>query len=126
MISLEDPDPQVTGAEGVSDLPDLVTSIRRDWFERWHVKSALLLRQIGAVNNAGYQFLGAGKSEVAREVLALNTRLFPESANTWDSLGEAYMTLGNGEEAIRNYEKSLELNAGNSNATAMIARIREE
>jgi len=58
MISFEDPDPQVTGAEGVSDLPDLVTSIRRDWFERWHVKSALLLRQIGAVNSAGVDFNG--------------------------------------------------------------------
>ena len=53
MISLEDPNPQVTGGSGVSTIPDLVTSIRRDWFSRWHVKSALLLRQIGAIANNG-------------------------------------------------------------------------
>jgi hypothetical protein len=53
MISLEDPNPQVTGGSGVSNYPDLVTSIRRDWFSRWHVKSALLLRQIGAISNNG-------------------------------------------------------------------------
>jgi hypothetical protein len=53
MISLEDPQPQVAGATGVSDVPDLVSSIRRDWFNRWHVKTAFLLRQIRASNNAG-------------------------------------------------------------------------
>jgi hypothetical protein len=53
MVSLEDPNPQVTGGSGVSDYPDLVASIRRDWFSRWHVKSALLVRQIGAIANNG-------------------------------------------------------------------------
>ena len=58
MISLEDPNPQVTGGEGVSNLPDIVTSIRRDWFGDWHVKSGLLLRQIRAINNAGVDLNG--------------------------------------------------------------------
>ena len=80
----------------------------------------------GAVNRAGYRFLTAGKHEVARDLLALNTRLFPDASNAWDSLGEAYMTLGNAAEAIKNYEKSLELNADNANAIEMIAKIREE
>jgi hypothetical protein len=53
IISLEDPNPQVTGGTGVSDIPDLVTSIRRDWFGGWHVKTAVLLRQLRAINNAG-------------------------------------------------------------------------
>ena len=53
MISLEDPNPEVTGGEGVSDLPDLVSSIRRDWFGGWHVKSAVLLRQVRAIPNDG-------------------------------------------------------------------------
>jgi len=53
MVSLEDPNPQVTGGTGVSDLPDLIVSIRRTWFNRWHAKTALLMRQIGAINNAG-------------------------------------------------------------------------
>ncbi len=53
MISLEDPNPQVTGGEGISDLPDLVSSVRRDWFGGWHVKTAVLLRQIRAIPNDG-------------------------------------------------------------------------
>jgi hypothetical protein len=35
------------------------------------------------------------------------------------------MVLGNDDEAIRFYERSLALNPENSNAEAMIARIRE-
>ncbi len=58
MISIEDPQPQVTGGTGVSDVPDLVSSIRRDWFNRWHVKTAVLLRQIRAVSNAGLDVNG--------------------------------------------------------------------
>jgi hypothetical protein len=53
MVSIEDPNPQVTGGEGVSELPDLIVSVRRDWFARWHVKSAVLLRQIRANVNVG-------------------------------------------------------------------------
>jgi cytochrome c-type biogenesis protein CcmH/NrfG len=78
------------------------------------------------VNGGGYGFLQAEKLEVARAVFALNTRLFPEAANTWDSLGEVHMRLGNGAEAVRHYRKSLELNPENENAKAMIARIEGE
>jgi hypothetical protein len=53
MISIEDPAPEVTGGDGVSDLPDIVTSIRRDWFKRWHMKTALIVRQLKATNNEG-------------------------------------------------------------------------
>ena len=61
---------------------------------------------------------------LALELFELNTRVFPDASNTWDSLGEAHMTLGNDDEAIRAYEKSLELDPGNENAREMIVRIR--
>ena len=35
-------------ANGVSDLPDLVISARRNWFNRWHVKTAFVLHQVRA------------------------------------------------------------------------------
>ncbi len=54
----------------------------------------------------------------------LNTKVFPSAFNTWDSLGEAHMTLGHSEEAIRCYERSYDLNNENSNAQEMIAKIR--
>ena len=47
----------------------------------------------GVVNGIGYLFLGADQAELARDVFLLNTRLFPEASNTWDSLGEAHMEL---------------------------------
>jgi tetratricopeptide (TPR) repeat protein len=77
------------------------------------------------VNAAGYVLLGTQRTEQALAVFELNTRVFPEAFNTWDSLGEAHMVLGNDDEAIRSYERSLELNPDNTNATALIARIRE-
>ena len=60
MVSLEDPSPKVTGGTGVSDVPDLVISIRRNWFGRWHAKTALLLRELRAINNTGVD--GNGQS----------------------------------------------------------------
>ncbi len=79
----------------------------------------------GEVNAQGYVFLGTGRAERAREVFELNTRVFPEAFNTWDSLGEAYMVLGRTDEAIRSYARSLELNPANDNAKTMIERMRE-
>jgi len=76
------------------------------------------------MNAAGYRLLRAELREQARTVFALNTRVFPEAFNTWDSLGEAYMTLGRHEDAIRAYQRSLRLNPDNANAEAMIARMR--
>ena len=77
------------------------------------------------VNAVGYQLLQAGSAAQAVEVFAVNTRVFPEAFNTWDSLGEGHMALGNDDKAIAAYERSLELNPGNANAEDMIARIRE-
>jgi len=64
-------------------------------------------------------------AELARDVLELNTRVFPDTFNTWDSLGEAHMALGKTGDAIRCYERSLELNEDNTNAASMLARLRE-
>jgi tetratricopeptide (TPR) repeat protein len=77
-----------------------------------------------AVNNAGYALLQAGRTEEAIAVFEINTRVFPESWNAWDSLGEAHMEAGDTGAAVRYYERSLELNPDNENAVEMIARMR--
>jgi hypothetical protein len=46
LTSLEDPNPRVSGGDGISQIPDFVISVRRTWFDKWHVKSALLIRQL--------------------------------------------------------------------------------
>jgi len=76
------------------------------------------------VNGVGYTLLRTERAEQALKVFELNTRVFPEAFNTWDSLGEAHMVLGHDDDAIRSYERSLELNPNNTNAEAMISRIR--
>jgi len=45
-------------------------------------------------------------------------------ANAYDSLAEAYMLSGNKELAIKNYEKSLELNPQNTNAAEQLKKLK--
>ena len=78
-----------------------------------------------AINEKGYELVGKEKYESAVKVLELNTRAYPNSANTWDSLAEAYMLSGNKTDAIKNYRKSLELNPGNTNAKQMLIKLEE-
>jgi hypothetical protein len=46
LFALEDPNPEITGGDAISQWPDVVVSARRTWFERWHVKTSGVLRQI--------------------------------------------------------------------------------
>jgi len=62
----------------------------------------------------------------AIEVFKLNAEQFPKSFNVWDSLGEAYYRAGKVEEAIKNYEKSLQLNPENEGGKRMLEEIRRE
>lgn len=79
------------------------------------------------LNQIGYELLAEpDRLDAAIAVFLLNTELFPASSNTWDSLGEAYMEAGQTELAIANYEKSLALDPSNSNAVAMLERLREK
>ncbi len=68
------------------------------------------------LNELGGMLLDEKRYDHAVAILALNTKLFPQEANAWDSLGEAYMLAGDADRAIENYEKSLKLDPGNANA----------
>jgi len=46
LLSAEDPTAVIKNGTGISQYPDLVASVERDIFERWHVKSSLLLRKM--------------------------------------------------------------------------------
>jgi len=78
------------------------------------------------VNTRGYELLGNGEIEAAIKVFDLNTGTFPLSANTWDSLAEAFMTKGEHESAIRYYRFSLILDPESNNAAQMIERMTVE
>lgn len=72
----------------------------------------------------GYELVAAQKLPDALEVFKINTEIFPESWNAFDSLGEAYLLAGNKELAIKNFEKSLELNPQNTNAVEQLKKIK--
>jgi len=67
------------------------------------------------MNRLGLRLLRTKKLREAIRTLELNMAAFPKSANTWDSLAEAYM-IGGKELAIAYYRKSLELNPNNPSA----------
>lgn len=80
--------------------------------------------QEAAMNNIGYQLLQLKKVDDAIEVFLQNTVDFPKSGNTWDSLAESYMIKGNKEFAIKYYEKSLQLDPGNTNAVEQLKKLK--
>lgn len=77
------------------------------------------------INSAGYALLGQKRIAEAIQIFQWNVELHPDSSNVYDSLGEAYMNTGNKELAIKNYEKSLELDPKNSNAVEMLKKLRQ-
>ena len=78
------------------------------------------------LNVLGYQELRARRVDNAIALLGLNVEMYPESSNPYDSLAEAYMVKGDRQAAIDNYRKSLALNPGNTNATAMLKKLQDE
>jgi tetratricopeptide (TPR) repeat protein len=78
------------------------------------------------LNTLGLQLLGTEQIDDAVAVLELNAEAHSSSYNTYDSLGEAYMTRGDTNEAIQHYEKSLELNPKNVNAKEKLSELRKK
>ena len=64
----------------------------------------------GILNRIGYMILESNFDlDWAVEVFRLNTVIFPNEGNLWDSLGDGYLAVGQKEEAINSFKKALEL-----------------
>ncbi|MGH7587717.1 MAG: serine hydrolase [Gemmatimonadota bacterium] len=61
------------------------------------------------LNALGYELLNAGRVSDAVAVLELNVTEYPDSANPYDSLGDAYTAAGRLLEARDNYARAVEL-----------------
>ncbi len=78
------------------------------------------------INDTGYRLMNQGQLEPALYVFQLNTKLFPDSANAWDSLGEACWKTKQKDKAIECYNKAIELDPNGSvgaNAKNMLKQI---
>jgi len=60
------------------------------------------------LNTMGYRAMGREKNDLAIEFFLHNVKLYPKSANVYDSLGEGYEAAGNLELARKNYEIAVE------------------
>ena len=78
------------------------------------------------LNTAGYQLINAKKIKDAIDIFKINVKLYPNSWNTWDSLGEAYALDGNKKLAIENYEKSVKLNPKSESGLAALAKLKQK
>lgn len=89
-----------------------------------HSDNDAALREIeGSINGLGYRYVGSKELERAIEVFEVNTRLFSGSANTWDSLAETYLALGNRDKSIELYRKAIEVDPTFENARTQLDRI---
>jgi tetratricopeptide (TPR) repeat protein len=59
------------------------------------------------MNAYGYMLMQQGKKDEALAVFLKNTKTYPQSWNTWDSLAECYGVMGDKKQAIANYQKAL-------------------
>lgn len=77
-----------------------------------------------SVNGFGYLLLRNKQVKEAIEIFKLNVEAYPQSYNTWDSLGEAYMIAGDKELAISNYEQSLKINPNNLRGKEALDKLK--
>ena len=80
----------------------------------------------GRVNQRGDILLQGDSVKQATCVFRGNVQAFPGSANTYDSLGEAYLAAGYTSLSVENYKKSLELDPENENAREVLKRIQRQ
>ncbi|NRD22801.1 tetratricopeptide repeat protein [Winogradskyella litoriviva] len=71
-------------------------------------------------NSLGYQNIRKHEYKKAIEILKINAALHPNSANVYDSLGEAYLLHGDSLQAYINYKKTLEINSENRRAKKFV------
>jgi CubicO group peptidase (beta-lactamase class C family) len=76
------------------------------------------------LNSLGYQLLSESKMNEALRVFESNTVAYPASSNAFDSLAEAYLNIGNKEQAVKNYRKAVALDPDNMNARNRLEKIR--
>ncbi|WP_299366668.1 beta-lactamase family protein [Winogradskyella sp.] len=81
--------------------------------------------QESQLNRIGYNYLSKKQYEAAVTIFKINTILYPNSSNTYDSLGEAYLESGDTVNALRYYKKAYEMNPDNSNAEKIIQKLSE-
>lgn len=78
------------------------------------------------LNTLGYWHLKDKQFDKALYLFDLNTKMFPNNPNVFDSLGEAFYMTKNYKEATKNYNKVLQFKPEDKNALEMLDKIKLE
>jgi len=78
------------------------------------------------LNTLGYVLLRSNRIKEALICFKLNTYLFKYTPNVYDSYGETLALNGDHEEAIKMYEKVLELDTENKHAKSQIKKLKSK
>ncbi|NQX76136.1 CocE/NonD family hydrolase [Gilvibacter sp.] len=106
---------ELAAKQNYSDLLNLYTSLNLD--QKFHQ---------GDLNNLGlHLFFNPEFQQSGIAVLKFATELYPESANLFDSLGEAYFLSNQYPEATRAFERSLVLYPENVNAKNRLKAMKQ-
>lgn len=79
----------------------------------------------GILNQTAYDLIAAGKPKEAILLCRLNTEAYPTSANTYDSLADAYLADGQTEPAMQAARKALELLPADKGPDEFKALVRQ-
>jgi hypothetical protein len=77
------------------------------------------------MNYAGYRMLQGGRTAEAVALFRMNADAYPQSANCWDSLAEAYMANGDNDLALECVERLIETLPNDSNLTPELREALE-
>jgi CubicO group peptidase (beta-lactamase class C family) len=125
--------PDIRASTG-SDVPPTIKALNAELMKRGFEHLAEAVNELkrtdatfhlaeGDVNAWGYRLLGEDYTKQAIDVFKLNTSLYPQSANTYDSLAEGYDLAGETALAVRYYKRSLELNPKNTHAIEQLEQL---
>jgi hypothetical protein len=75
------------------------------------------------LNQIGYSLLKRKDANGAVLVFRLNVEEYPEAANPYDSLGDAYLATGDTASAVANYKRALQIAPGNKSTGDKLRRL---
>ena len=76
------------------------------------------------LNSCAYVLMAQANLKEAITIFRINANLFPQSANCYDSLGEAYAKAGLKDKAIQSYEIALQLDPKNEGIQARLRKLK--
>jgi dienelactone hydrolase len=108
-IQFHDAKPRDLNILELIDQPGGATKAAKQLAEARQRDPKAVLFSEAIVNQIGYEHIQSGDTKGAIEIMKLNVTAYPNSANAYDSLSDAYLADGQKDLALQNAKKALEL-----------------